>query len=216
MQTSSDAIGQLTLSDAMLGEQVIDVLEVVSIGNYPGDPWKVPHGMPTGAATKHLQKRLKADPALFPLTTQAWSDAVLVATETRNQIVHAVALDECSNCGEATIYNHPRSNESVDRSATAVRALNDELNRLRGDGKVIAAEVATLVNDAVFRVARAEADRTGEIQTPPQKAPHHITHVCAKCSADSRGGTMVHLGAALEVWPSSMWAHQKKYYPRAP
>ena len=212
----NDAVGKLTLADAMLGEVVTDLLRILAQANWPGTPATVRYGQTTRNVTTELEEYLNAENAVFPRWAWAWVNQVLAAVDLRDQIVHAIALDQCMTCSAATTFSHPRSGSAVDRSPEAVAALTVEFERLRARGLELALEVSNAVNGRIVRIAKLRADETGEIQNPPQVYPHLVEHQCSKCATDGQASTTLKLGAAVAVLPTHVWPHQKKYFPQLP
>jgi hypothetical protein len=196
-------LGHLALADASLGALLIDMLGMLAHAGYPKEPGEVDHGQTTGNAARAVGRRLSSDPDLFPDDAAAWLAEVQAASESRNQLLHAVALNRCNTCGHATRFMHPRSGVEVDRSEATIQRLTArvlELNRLGGQ---IAEEVAKRANERIVKRARHEAEATDEIQSPPQVSAQHVTRVCGACAGDGVGNATVRLGTAVEVWPQA-------------
>lgn len=200
-EKTTDVIGQLTLSDAMLGELITDVLRLLANANYPAESAPVREGRTTSKVAEVLENYLKDERALFGDDVAGWLDRVRAAVNDRDKIVHAIAQDQCISCGSATSFTHPRTSTPVDRSHAAVLSLTARYETLRREGLTIARDVASRLNDRILRIAEEEANATGEIQTPPQYGPQQVTHICAECSGDGQGGMFVGVPTAVAVVP---------------
>lgn len=194
-------LGHLALADATLGALLIDMLTVLAHADYPEAPLSVDPGQTTKQAARAVRHYLEAEPELFGDTAKAWLSNVTAVTDSRNKLLHAVALDRCGTCGAATRFVHPRSGHEVDRSEQAVRDLTARVLGVRKHGTLVADEIAERVNTRIVVRARLDADATGEIQNPPQVYPHHVTHKCATCTGSGRGSTTIRIGTAVEVYP---------------
>jgi hypothetical protein len=86
----------------------------------------------------------------------------------RDRVVHAIALNQCMNCGEATMFRHPRSGKDVDRGLEAVAAIEERYSDLRAQGLPLATELSKAVNDRIFVEAKRIANEIDETQNPPQ------------------------------------------------
>lgn len=194
-------IGHLALADASLGALLIDILRLVAEAGYPDRPSSVDTGLTTKQAAAALQSQLQRDESLFPNDFAEWLAVVDDATESRNRIMHAVAVNRCVNCGSAEQFVHPRSGEFVDRTEEAIRALTTQVLALHDTGRPLADQVSERVNERIAAHARADAEATGEIQNPPQIYPQRSTALCAACTGTGRGSITVQLGTAVEIWP---------------
>src|SRR3954463_7296840 len=99
------------------------MLAVLTHVGYPEAPLVVDPGLTTKQAARDVWRRLEADLGLFGNTAGGWLSDVITVTDTRNELLHAVALDRCGTCGTATKFIHPRSGRQVDRSEQAVHDL---------------------------------------------------------------------------------------------
>ena len=118
--------------------------------------------------------------------------------------MHAISLNQCMNCGNATKFRHPRSGDEVDRSPEAIASVVNRYDHLRTDGLPLAQELSAAVNQRIYVEAKKRANATNEIQNPPQVYPGHVEHLCAICT-DDRARTVVHVGPAISVIPESLW-----------
>ncbi|GLI02921.1 hypothetical protein [Phytohabitans aurantiacus] len=211
--SANELVGQLTLADSMLGEVVGDVRRILAYANWPGTVREPMAGTTTGKAAERLAKELGHEAALASAALVSWIAQVAEVTEHRNRVVHAIALNQCMNCGEATMFRHPRSGDDVDRSPEAVASVVGRYKALRADGLARATELSEAVNQRILIEAKKIANATGEIQNPPQIYPHHVEHLCPRCTGE-RGSTVVHLGTAVTVIPTERWqAFRDGYWP---
>ena len=194
-------LGHLALADATLGALLIDMLIVLAHAEYPESPPTVDPGLTTKQAAGDARRRLEAEPELFGGTAGDWLSDVVAVTDSRNELLHAVALDRCGVCGASTRFVHPRSGQEVDRSEKVVRDLTARALALHKDGMLVAEQTAERVNALIVARARLDAEATGEIQNPPQVYPHHVTHKCGNCTGNGRGSTTIRLGTAVAVYP---------------
>jgi hypothetical protein len=194
-------LGHLALADATLGALIIDMLTVLAHAGYPEAPLVVDSSQTTKQATRAVWHYLEVEPELFGDTAKAWLSDVTAVTDSRNELLHAVALDRCGTCGAATRFVHPRSGREVDRSEQVVRDLTARALGVHKDGTLVAEQIAERVNTRIVARARHDAKATGEIQNPPQVYPHHVTHKCATCTGNGRGSTIIRLGTAVVVYP---------------
>jgi hypothetical protein len=194
-------IGHLALADSALGALLTDMLQVLAEASYPEPSTRVDVGMTTKQAARRLQRCVEADPGLFPDPTSAWLEEVVRATELRNSILHAVAVNRCANCGAASHFVHPRSGSQVDRTDEAVRTLTSQLLALRPPGMLIAEGIAERVNAQIVDRARITAYATDDIQNPPQIYPHRSVALCVSCAGNGRGSITTQVGTAVEVLP---------------
>jgi len=201
---SNELVGRLTLADAMLGEVVTDLLRILGHANWPGtvsDPYV---GWTTSRAAKELQKGLTREAAFASPALVRWIADVQEVVERRDRVIHAIALNQCMSCGDATMFRHPRSGDDVDRSPSGVAAVVQRYDHLRADGLPLAQELSAAVNQRIYIEARKMANATDEIQAPPQIYPRHVEHLCAACTG-GRGSTVVHVGTAIAVIPDARW-----------
>lgn len=194
-------LGHLALADATLGALLIDMLTVLAHAGYPETPLVVDPGMTTKQAARDVRRYLEAEPKLFGDAARDWLSEVTAVTDSRNELLHAVALDRCGTCGVATRFVHPRSGREVDRSEQVVRDLTARALAVHKDGTPVAEQIAERVNARIVARARLDAEATGGVQNPPQVCPHHVTHKCATCAGNGHGSTTIHIGAAVEVYP---------------
>jgi hypothetical protein len=146
------------------------------------------------------------DPGLFGDTAGSWLADIVAATDVRNELLHAVALNQCDVCGAASRFVHPRSGNEVNRSDEAVRELTAQLWSLREEGKSVAVRIGELVNARIVAYAKRVANTTGEIQNPPQVSPQLLTRRCSRCDGNGTGSATHTLGTAVEVWPDRLKA----------
>ncbi|WP_350280481.1 hypothetical protein [Kribbella sp. HUAS MG21] len=194
-------IGHLALADSALGALLTDILQALAQAAYPAPPAKVDVGLTTKQSVRKVERRAHSEPHLFPSQTGAWLLEVHEATELRNSILHAVAINRCANCGAASHFVHPRSGQHVDRTDEAIRNLTTQMLKLRERGIELAEEIAQRVNAQIVARARAAAEATNEIQNPPQVYPHRSVALCAECAGNGRGTITARLGTAIEIWP---------------
>ena len=107
-------------------------------------------------------------------------------TAHRNRVVHAIALNQCMNCGGATMFRHPASGDDVDRSPEAVASIVVRYETLRADGLAIATKLGEAVNQRILVDAKKIANATDQINPP------HVEHLCPTCTGEQRK-TVVHL-----------------------
>ena len=74
----------------------------------------------------------------------------------------------------------------------------EELHQ-RGDGH--AHVIAELVNVRTTATARATAETTGEVKTPPQVSADRAQYVCRDCHPNGRGAITVKVGTAVAATP---------------
>jgi len=202
--SANELVGQLTLADSMLGEVVGDMRKILAYANWPGTVLKPAVGVTTGKAAERLARELRHEAALASAALVNWIAQVAEVTEHRNRVVHAIALNQCMKCGEATMFRHPASGDDVDRSPEAVASVVMRYEALRADGLALVTELSEAVNQRIFVEAKKIANATDEIQNPPQIYPHHVEHLCPTCTGE-RGSTVVHLGTAVAVIPTARW-----------
>jgi hypothetical protein len=202
-------IGNLALADTALSELVIEMLRMLTYADLftPVEDRATPDsGLTTKQAAQQAQRVLKNDRRLFPddANVHEWLDEVLAVSEKRNRIMHAVALNRCVECGNATLFQHPRSGTFVDRSDEAVQALIDRLLDLREQGVKVAEQIARHVNRRIFIGAKVLANDTGEAVVPETVMPRQTEHTCGDCNGDGRATATlrVNLGG-IEVPPDS-------------
>jgi hypothetical protein len=197
-------IGHLTLADSALCELLIDILRMLDYGHLTAHPRAPDPGLTTRQAAKQALKFGEKYPRLIPTPVRDWLDEVVDATDERNELVHAVALNRCVECGSATLFQHPRTGRTVDRSDAAVKALTERLLNLREEGDEIAAEIAKIVNHNIILGAMLLADDTGETIVPETVHPHVARHTCGDCNGDGRATAtvIVHVGPGIEVHPT--------------
>jgi hypothetical protein len=202
-------IGNLALADTALSELVIDMLGMLRYADLftPVEDRKAPDpGLTTKQAARQMQRVIAKDPRLFPkdAPVHALLDAVLAVSEERNQIMHAVALNRCVECGNATLFQHPRSGRFVDRSEDAVQELTDRLLDLREQGIELANQVAWQVNRRIFIGAMVLANDIGETVVPETVMPRQAEHTCGDCNGDGRATARVTIGlGGVEIHPDT-------------
>jgi len=148
---ADELVGRLTLADAMLGEVVTDLRRIVAYANWPGPIREPADGLTTSRATRKLEVELGHEAAFATGPLASWVAAVTEVVELRDRVVHAIALNQCMNCGDATMFRHPRSGKDVDRSPDAVEAILARYDELRTRGLPLAAELSGAVNTALLR-----------------------------------------------------------------
>jgi len=104
----------------MLGEIVTDLRRILSYTNWPGSILEPDSGSTTHIAAGKLERELRAEAALANAPLMTWLGKLNKVTEARDRVVHAIALHQCMNCGNASMFRHPRSGDEVDRSPMAV------------------------------------------------------------------------------------------------
>lgn len=203
--SANELVGGLTLTDAMLGELVTDVRRILAHAEWPGHIRLPAVGLTTGQAAEKLERDLRDEPTLATEALTKWIADIKDAFNQRNRIVHAIALNQCMECGDATRHLHPRSGEDVDRGPEAVAAIKKRYSDLRSRGLPIATELSKAVNARIRVEARRITDETDEIQNPPQAYPQRVEHLCASCRGGERGETTAHIGPATVVIPTERW-----------
>ena len=203
--TANELVGRLTLADAMLSEVVTDIRRILAHANWPGIVREPGVGLTTGSAARKLETELGHEAALATGALTTWIAGVKGVVDRRGRVVHAIALNQCMNCGEATMFRHPRSGEDVDRGPEAVAAIEERYGDLLAQGLPLATELSKALNDRIFVEAKRIANETDEIQNPPQISPEHVEHLCAACNGGERGQTTVHVGTAIAVIPTARW-----------
>jgi hypothetical protein len=216
--SANELVGQVTLADSMLGEVVADMRKILAYANWPGTVREPAVGVITGRAAERFAKELGHEAALASTALVNWIAQVEEMTQHRNRVVHAIALNQCMNCGEATMFRHPTPDTRHPTPDTRHPASGRRrrplaggcgirccaLRTLRADGVALATELSEAVNQRIFVEAKKIADATDEIQNPPQIYPHHVEHLCPTCTGE-RGSTVVHLGTAVAVIPTPRW-----------
>lgn len=129
--SANELVGRLTLADAMLGEVVTDICRIFARANWPGIVREPGIGLTTGRAVRNLETNLGHEAALATAALTTWIAGIKDVVDRRDRIVHAIALNQCMNCGEATMFRHPRSGEAVDRDPQAVAAVEERYGDLR-------------------------------------------------------------------------------------
>jgi hypothetical protein len=197
--------GHLTLADTALSEILIDMLRMLDYGHLSSMPKAPDPGLTTKQAAKEVLKFQEKYPRLVPNGAGDWLDEVLDAAEERNELTHAVALNRCVTCGNATLFQHPRTGKPIDRSDEAVQALTERLLDLREHGDEVAAQIAKLVNGSIILGAMLLADDTGETIVPETVHPHVVKHTCGDCNGDGRAtaSVLIHVGN-VEVEPTGL------------
>lgn len=198
-------LGHLMLADTALSELLIDMLRMLDYGHLSSIPKPPDPGLTTKQAAKQVLKFQEKYPRLVPGRACEWLDDVLAATDERNELTHAVALNRCNRCGDATLFQYPRTGRYVDRSDNAVHALTEKLLDLREAGEEIATEIATLVNKSIILGAMLLADDTGKTIVPETVHPHRVSHICGDCSGDGRATATIALQVGgIEVKPTGL------------
>lgn len=198
-------LGHLMLADTALSELLIDMLRMLDYGRLssmrkPPDP-----GLTTKQAAKEVLKFQEKYPRLIPGHADGWLLEVLAAADERNELTHAVALNRCSRCGTATVFQHPRTGRRIDRSDAAVQALTERFLDLREAGDEIAAQVADLVNNHIILGAMLQADDTDETIVPETVHPYVVKHTCGDCTGDGHATASVVLQVGgVEVKPTGL------------
>jgi hypothetical protein len=100
------AMGRLAVMDVTLNGLLRDFLAATP-GAKTGE-------LTTGTASYELLHRAKSGPVLLTTDVTDWLGRV--ADRKRNQIMHAIAQDQCVLCGDATQFTHKGC--PVDRSQT--------------------------------------------------------------------------------------------------
>jgi hypothetical protein len=198
-------LGHLMLADTALSELLIDMLRMLDYGHLSSMPEPPDSGLTTKQAAKQVLKFQEKYPHLVPDRASEWLLEVLTAADKRNELTHAVALNRCNRCGTATLFQHPRTGEYIDRSDEAVQALTERLLDLREAGDEIAAQIAKLVNKHIILGAMLLADDTGETIVPETVHPHIVNHTCGDCAGDGRATASVVLQVGgVEVKPTGL------------
>ncbi len=196
--------GHLTLADTALGELLIDLLRMLDYGHLSSMPKAPDSGLTTKQAAKEVLSFREAYPRLVPDYVGDWLREVVAAADDRNELTHALALNRCSKCGTATLFQHPRTGKWID-SDEAVQALTVRLLDLREAGDEIASRIAELVNGSIILGAMLLADDTGETIVPETVHPHVVIHTCGNCTGDGRATAAVIVQAGgVEVKPTGL------------
>lgn len=126
---ANELVGRLTLADAMLGEVVTDMRRILAHANWPGIVQEPGVGMTTGRAARKLETELGHEATLATDALTTWIASVTDVVDRRDRVVHAIALNQCMNCGEGTMFRHPRSERAVHMKITtyAPRSLRYDL-----------------------------------------------------------------------------------------
>ena len=125
-------------------------------------------------------------------------------TKHRNRVVHAIALNQCTECGEATMFRHPASGDDVDRSPEAVTSVVARYEALRANGVPLATALSEAVTQRIF----VEAKKIGQRD---RRDPEPAADLPPPCGARlpnvyrRRGNTIIHGGTAIAVIPTARW-----------
>lgn len=195
-------VGHLTLADTALSELLIDMLRMLDCGHLSAPPQEPDPGLTTKQAVGRVRKVREKTRRLLPDDVEDWLTEVAATADERNEILHAVALNRCANCGTATMFQHPRSGKLVDRSEAAVQALTERMLDLAEQGREIADAIAKLVNERIIVGAMLLADDTGESVWPEVVRPRENNLTCGACNGDGRATASVTVQLGFEVRPT--------------
>jgi hypothetical protein len=157
-QVSDAAVGRLAIMDGALNSLLRDLIAEAATANATD--------VTTGKAAQLLLRELKPDPTLLTSAVRDWLLRVIEAARQRNEIMHAVATDQCVICGKATQFEH--KGKAVDRSEAAVTAVSAEFKALIDEGFGHARDISVVLNSRQIAAAKAKAAATGTIQGPKQ------------------------------------------------
>lgn len=190
MSTESDAaVGRLAVMDGTLNDLLRDL-----VGEITG---RDAAGMTTGKAAQILLGHASDNRTLLTLEVSDWLKRVVKAAEKRNEVMHAVARDQCVLCGDANRFEH--RGHPVDRSASAVEAVSARFRDLIDEGVRHARGISDALNERVRAAAMRVADATRTIQTPTQVMIGQNLHRCAACSLGGSAISVVSMPAAAVV-----------------
>lgn len=195
-------IGDLVLVEVAIGELIGDML--TELYRLKGDDRPLPDT--TGQRAKRLLGALK-DGERYPGLPdvdglRAWAIHVVEAAEDRNRIVHALALDRCVRCGDATRFGH--NGKPVDRSDAAALQLTNHIRGLLTQGLAVGMGVSGWINAAYLAMAK-EFPAEGN---PPQVAVGGILHWCPKCSGNGKSRLVARVPAAIAILPAGSDMHE--------
>jgi hypothetical protein len=156
-------------------------------------------GLTTGKASQKLLGCLRNDTALLTPDVKDWLKRVIDAAERRNQIMHAVAQDQCVICGDATRFDH--KGRTVDRSPAGVTAISAEFKDLIDEGVRHARDISRTLNERAVLTAAQAAAATGTVQAPGQVLIGQTILRCAKCSPGGKPILAISLPTAVAVRP---------------
>jgi hypothetical protein len=178
MSKKSDAaVGRLAVMDGVLNDLLRELYTEVT--HMDGG------NITTGQLADKLLGHAKQDPALVTPDVAAWLKRVKQAAEERNNVMHAVAQDQCVLCGNATRFEH--KGKHVDRSAGAVNMVSTKFRDLIDDGVRHARSISETLNERARAAAAQEAAATGNAQFPGQILIGQTLVRCAECSPGGKG-----------------------------
>lgn len=183
------AVGRLAIMDASLNGLLREFLAVAP-GAKTGE-------LTTGKAANELLHCAKSDPVLLPTEVTSWLKRVADAAQQRNEIMHAIAQDQCVLCGDATQFAHKGS--PIDRSEKAVNEVVAEFKDLIDEGARHARDISDTLNGRAVADAKKEAVATGKSQHPEQILIGQTIHRCTKCSSGGKPVHVVPLPTAVAV-----------------
>jgi hypothetical protein len=183
------AVGRLAIMDASLNGFLREILAETP-GARTGE-------LTTGQAANELQRCAKQDPALLAVDVTDWLKRVVQAAMKRNEIMHAIAQDQCVICGDATQFVH--KGNSVDRSKETVSAVAAEFKDLIDEGVRHARDISEILNARAKTAAVADAVATNQSQSVPTILIGQTIHRCANCSPGGKPITAVPLPTATAV-----------------
>jgi hypothetical protein len=183
------AVGRLAIMDAFLNGLLREILAETP-GTRTGE-------LTTGQAANELQRCAKPDPALLTVDVTDWLKRVVQAAQKRNQIMHAIAQNQCVICGDATQFVH--KGNSVDRSKDAVNAVTAEFKDLIDEGVRHALDISETLNARAKAGAVADAVATDQSRSVRTILIGQTIHRCANCSPWGKPITAVPLPTAMAV-----------------
>lgn len=193
------AVGRLAIMDGVLNGLLRELAVETGVQDPRTQAPIDPDRLTTGDAADKLLGHLKGDHDILTPDVRDWLKRVKDAAAKRNDVIHALAQDQCVLCGNATRFTN--RGRSVDRSAEAVAAVSDEFRGLIDEGVRHARAISKTLNDRAIAAARREATATGQVQSPRQILIGQTLHRCGNCSPGGKGIVVVAGPAAVMVLP---------------
>jgi hypothetical protein len=191
---SDAAVGRLAVMDAVLNDLLRDLATEIGITGVDIEY------LTTRKAANKLLEHAKLDPSLLTPEVTEWLKRIGKAAEERNQVMHAVAQDQCVLCGDATLFEH--KGRHVDRSAVAVAGVSAGFRQLIDEGVIKhARNISEALNERATAAAVQEAAATGKAQFPKQVLIGQTLRRCANCSPGGKAIVSITLAAAAVVLP---------------
>lgn len=167
MSKKSDAaVGRLAVMDAALNGLLRELAVETGVRDLRTQAPIDPDRLTTGDAADRLLGHLKDDHELLTPDVSDWLKRAKDAAPKRNDVIHALAQDQCVLCGNATRFKN--RGRPVDRSAEAVAAVSEEFRGLIDEGVRHARAISKTLNERAIAAARREAAATGQVQSPRQ------------------------------------------------